>query len=123
MKLYIDVRPERTLAQMSEFNEEYVEKLLKFTEVETSIAFDENDTISLIVLNAVHKLLQCLREHGIDGRIGVIYNYSNNYPGWLLIVDTDNVRGSINPLVAQYFNWDRFESQSILTLDEIIENQ
>lgn len=123
MKLFIDVRPERTLALTSEFNDEYVNRLLKHTEVETTILFNEDDTIGLIVLNAADKLRECLLNHGLNARVGIIHNYSQNYPGWLLIVDTDNVTGSINPLVAQFFNWERIESQSVLTLDEILENQ
>ena len=90
------------------------------TDVETSIAFDENDVTNLCVLNVADKLYECLREHDIEGRIGIIYNYSRNYLGWLLIVDTDNVKGSINPLVAKFFNWERIESQSILSFNELM---
>lgn len=121
MKLFTNVWPDGKLAITSEFTEDYVKKLIELTDVERSIAFDDNDIVSLLVLNAADKLLECLREHDIDGRVGIIYNYSTNYPGWLLIVDTDNVKGSINPLVAKFFNWERIESQSILSLSELME--
>lgn len=120
MKLFINVWPEKTLALTSEFTEEYVKELIKLTDVETSIAFDADDAISLLVLNAADKLLECFREHDIDGQVGIIFNYSRNYPGWLLIVETDNLKGSINPLVAKFFNWERIESQSILSFNEFL---
>lgn len=121
-KLFIDVRPERLLALTSKFTKDYVKQLIELTDVETSIAFDENDLTNLLVLNAADMLHECLREHDIDGRVGIIFNYSRNYPGWLLIVETDNIKGSINPLVAKFFNWERIESQSILSFNELFEN-
>lgn len=120
LKLFINVRPRRAATLTSIFTDDYVKKLTELTDVERSTAFDDNDVVSLLNLNAANKLLECLRAHNIVGRVGIIYNYSCSYPGWLLIVETYNVKDLINPLVANFFNWDRIESQNILPFKELM---
>lgn len=61
--------------------------------------------------------------HGLNGRVGLVEKLSKNYPGWTLIIEADNVKGSINLLVGKFFGWDKIESQSILTFYEILEMQ
>lgn len=109
-------------AKVSDLSKEFVEKLLQQTSVETNIAFDANDTISLIVLDTADNLMESLEMHNVEARIGIVYNYKRNYPGWLLIVETENIQGSINPFVAKFFNWERIETQNILSFNEFFEN-
>ena len=119
-KLFIDVWPQSHLLSTNEFTEDFIKKLLTLTDVETNIAYDEKDVISLVLLNAADNLKESMNLHEIDGNVGLIYNLSSNYSGWLLIVDAKNMKGSINPLVSKFFTWDRIESQNILTFDELM---
>ncbi len=64
-----------------------------------------------------------METHGLNGRVGLIYNLSYTYPGWTLIIETDTSKGSINMLVRKFFRWDRIESQSVPSFDEILEMQ
>lgn len=121
-RLFLNVWPQGNKTKASDFTKEYVDKLLKLTDVETTIAFDDNDSMSLIVLDAADNLLESFQMHNIDARVGIVYDYSRNYPDWMLIVETENIRGSINPLVARFFNWEKIETQSILTFNELMEN-
>lgn len=121
IKLFINVWPQGSKTKASDFTKEYVDKLLKLTSVDTNIAFDTNDTISLIVLDAADNLMESLEMHNVKARIGLIYNYKTNYPGWMLVVETENIQGSINPLVARFFNWERIETQNILSFNELME--
>lgn len=121
IKLFTNIWPERQLITTAEFTEDYVKKLLDLSRVETSILFDENKLFNLIMLSIATDLYDYLAEHNINSRVGIIENYSRNYPGWMLILEVDNIPGTINPLVAKYFNWDRIETQSILSFDELIQ--
>lgn len=120
IKLFIDARPHRHLLHCSDFTEESMKKLITLTDVETNIAFDDNDSISLAVLSAADLLLQYLNGHDLGARVGIIYDYSPNYPGWLLVVETSHIDGSMNPLVAKFFSWDRTENQQLLSFNEIM---
>lgn len=122
IKLFINVWPQESKTTASDFTKEYVDKLLKLTDVETTIAFDDNDSMSLIVLDAADNLLDSFQMHNLDARVGIVHDYSRNYPGWMLVVETENIQGSINPLVARFFNWERIETQNILSFNELFEN-
>lgn len=120
IKLFIDVRPKRDLLCTANFTEESIKKLLTLTEVETNFSFDTEDTVSFMVLSAADLLKQCFNEHDIDARVGIIYNYSPNYPGWLLVFESGYIEGSINPLIAKFFSWDKIEKQQILSFNEVM---
>ena len=91
------------------------------TEVEFTEPLDFNDVVSMMFLDRADRLLRSLKEMDIKARVGVSYGYSNKYPQWTLIVETENMNGVIHPLVARFFNWDRIESNSVLSLDKILE--
>lgn len=120
MKIFIKVWPDSTCCLKSEFTENNVKTLLKHTKVKTIHSFDQGDAISMIMLKAADKLLGSLVKYGIDARIGLIQNYSRNYPGWTLIVKTDDAESNINPMVARFFSWDRFESRSIIPFEDFM---
>ena len=116
IKLYVNAYFRKPKVKTSEFNESYVSKLFE-TDVTIDSDFARNDVISLLMLDSANRLIDSMRSHGVEGKVGLTYNYGSGYLGWLLIVDTDN--RSINPLVAKYFSWDRIESHDILTFEEI----
>ena len=116
IKLFVNAYFRRPKVKTSEFDEEYVARLFE-TDVRIDSDFNHNDVISLLMLDSAKRLLDSMRSHGVEGKVGLAYNYGSGYIGWLLIVDTDN--RSINPLVAKYFYWDRIESHDILTFEEI----
>ena len=119
--LFIDVWPEDSHVRHSEFTPEYVKKLVLFTEVATNLSFDNDDVVDLLVLEAANRLLTSLHDHGVQCRVGVTYDFSHNYPGWTLLVDTDYTGGTINPLVSKFFRWGRTESQDLLSFNELME--
>lgn len=119
--LFINVWPTDLQVSLSDFTPEYVKKLVLFTDVATNLSFDNDDVVDLLVLEGANRLLTSMHDHGVQCRVGVTYDFSHNYPGWTLIVETDYVKDSINPLVSIFFRWERIESQSILSFDELIE--
>lgn len=119
--LFIDVWPEDSHVCHSEFTPEYVKKLVLYTEVATNQSFDNDDVVDLLVLDAANNLLTSLHDHGVRCCVGVTYDFSHNYPGWTLLVDTDYVGGSINPLVSKFFRWERTEAQDIMSFNELME--
>lgn len=121
IKIYTNVWPNKYVRTRQEFSEEYVKKLLECSDVELTDAFDSNDAISLILLDQASDMQEFMQQHGLYGRVGLVSNLSHYYPGWTLIVETNYVKGSINPLVSKFFHWERIESQSILSFDEVIE--
>lgn len=123
IKIFTNVWPNKYLKTRQEFSEEFVNKLMTHTNVETTDAFAPNDAVSLILLDQADEMQEFMQLHDLNGRIGLIYNLSHAYPWWSLIVDTDSGKGSINLLVSKFFRWDRIESQSILSFDEILEMQ
>lgn len=123
IKIFTTVWPHKYLRPKQEFSKEFVNKLIANTDVETTTAFDSNDAIGLILLDQADSMQEFMRLNGLNGRVGLIYNLSYPYPGWTLIVETDIVRGSNNLLVSKFFRWDRIESQSILSFDEILDMQ
>lgn len=98
-----------------------MKKLFLYTEVATNQSFDNDDVVDLLVLDAANNLLTSLHDHGVRCRVGVTYDFSHNYPGWTLLVDTDYVGGTINPLVSKFFHWERTEAQDILSFNELME--
>ncbi len=120
-KIFTNVWPEKYVRATQEFSEEYIKKLLKYTDVELTDAFNSNNVVSLILLDQASDMQEFMQQHGINGRVGLAHNLSYYYPGWTLIVEADYVKGSINPLVSKFFRWERIESQSILSFDEIME--
>ena len=123
IKIFTNVWPNKYLRTKQEFSEEFVNKLMTHTNVETTDAFAPNDAVSLILLDQADEMQEFMQLHNLNGRVGLIYNLSQTYPWWSLVVDTDNGRGSINLFVSKFFRWDRVESQSILSFDEILEMQ
>lgn len=123
IKLFIDVRLNNYMRSAKHFTEKFVSELVNMTNVKTSIVFDENDVVSLMLLDQADNMLEFMRMHRFEPDVELIYNLSPNYPGWLLLVDTCGVTGSINPIVSKFFRWNRIESQSLLTLDEFLEMQ
>lgn len=121
IKIFTNIWPEKYVTTKQEFSEDYVKKLLQCTEVETTDAFDSNDVFSLIFLDQASDVQEFMQQHGLNGRVGLVYNLSHNYPGWTLLVETGYVKGSINTLISKFFRWERIESQSILSFDEVIE--
>lgn len=121
IKIFTNVWPNKYLKTRQEFSEEFVNKLMTHTNVETTDAFAPNDAVSLILLDQADEMQEFMQLHNLNGRVGLIYNLSQAYPWWSLIVDTDSGRGSINLLVSKFFRWDRVEFQSILSFDEILE--
>lgn len=120
IKIFTNVWPNKYLRTRQEFSEEFVNKLITHTNVETTDAFDSNDGVSLMLLDQADEMQEFMQLHNLNGRIGLIYNLSHAYPWWSLVVDADSGRGSINLLVSKFFRWDRAESQSILSFDEIM---
>lgn len=120
IKLFINVWPDKYTVNQQEFTEEYVKSLLSSTEVETTMAFDSNDAVSMMFLDQADNLQEFMQTHGLIGRVGIVYNLAHNYPGWSLFVETDSIKGSINLLVSKFFRWERVESQSFLSFDEIL---
>lgn len=121
IKIFTNIWPEKYVTTKQEFSEDYVKKLLQCTEVETTDAFDSNDVFSLIFLDQASDVQEFMQQHGLNGRVGLVYNLSHYYPGWTLLVETGYVKGSINTLISKFFRWERIESQSILSFDEVIE--
>lgn len=119
--LFINVWPEYSHLRHSEFTPEYVKKLFLYTEVATNQSFDNDDVVDLLVLDAANNLLTSLHDHGVRCRVGVTYDFSHNYPGWTLLVDTDYTGGTINPLVSKFFRWERTEAQDIMSFNELME--
>lgn len=123
IKVFTNVWPNQYTKVTQEFSVEYINKLIDNTDIETTMAFDTNDPISLILLDQADEMQEFMQMHNLNGRVGLIYNLSYAYPGWTLIIETDTTRGSINMLVSKFFRWDRIESQSVLSFDEILEIQ
>lgn len=123
IKIFSNVWPEKNVTTNMEFSEEYVNKLLECSDVETTDAFDSNDVVSLILLDQASDMHKFMQQHCLNGRVGLACNLSHYYPSWTLIVETAYVKGSINTLVSKFFRWERIESQSILSFDEILEMQ
>ncbi len=123
IKIFTNVWPNKYVRAQQEFSEEFVNKLVTNTDVETTDAFNSNDAVSLMLLDQADEMKEFMQLHNLNGRVGLIYNLSHAYPWWTLVVDTDSGRGSINLLVSKFFRWDRVESQSILSFDEILEMQ
>lgn len=121
IKIFSNVWPEKYVNTKQEFTEEYVKKLLECSDVELTDVFDSNDAFSLILLDQASDMQEFMQQHGLNARVGLAHNLSHYYPGWTLIVETGYVKGSINTLVSKFFRWERIESQSILSFDEIIE--
>lgn len=121
INLFINVWPEVSHVRHSEFTLEYVKNLVLFTEVATNLSFDNDDVVDLLVLYAANNLLISLHDHGVQCCVGVTYDFSHNYPGWTLLVDTDYIGGKINPLVSKFFRWERTESQDLLSFNELME--
>lgn len=121
IKIFTNIWPEKYVITKQEFSEDYVKKLLQCTEVEITDAFDSNDVVSLIFLDQASNVHEFMQQHGLNGRVGLVYNLSHYYPGWTLLVETGYVKGSINTLISKFFRWERIESQSILSFDEVIE--
>lgn len=48
IKIFSNVWPEKNVTTNMEFSEEYVNKLLECSDVETTDAFDSNDVVSLM---------------------------------------------------------------------------
>lgn len=123
IKIFTNVWPNQYTKVTQEFSVEYINKLIDNTDIETTMAFDTNDPISLILLDQADEMQEFMLMHNLNGRVGIIYNLSYAYPGWTLIIKTDTTRDSINMLVSKFFRWDRIESQSVLSFDEILEIQ
>ena len=123
IKIFTNVWPNKYLKTRQEFSEEFVNKLMTHTNVETTDAFAPNDAVSLLLLDQADEMQEFMQLHNLNGRVGWIFYLSLAYPWWSLIVDTDSGKGSINLLVSKFFRWDRIESQSILSFDEILEMQ
>lgn len=123
IKIFANVWPNKYTRVCREFSEEYINKLLTYTDVETTMAFDTNCVISLILLDQANDMQDFMEMHNLNGRVGLIDSLSYIYPGWTLVIETDTTRGSINMLVSKFFRWDRIESQSVLSFDEILEMQ
>lgn len=121
IKIFSNIWPERYIITRQEFSEEHVKKLIEYSDVETTDTFDSTDVVSLIFLDQASNMQEFMRQHGLYGRIGLIYNLSRYYASWTLVVETGYVKGSINTLVSKFFRWERIESQSILSFDEILE--
>lgn len=121
IKIFSNVWPEKYVTTKQEFSEEYVKKLIEYSDVETTDAFDSNNVVSLILFDQASDMQEFMQQHGLNGRVGLVYNLSYHYPGWTLIVETGHVKGSINTIVSNFFRWERIESQSILSFDEILE--
>lgn len=121
IKLFVNIWPENFDVSISDFTEEYTTKLALFTDVEVRDEFVSNDVWSLLLLEVADKLMMQFLERGIKCRMGLILNYSPDYPGWMLVLQHDNTRHSVNPLVAKFFGWNRVESQKLLTFDEIMD--
>lgn len=120
-KIFIHVWPENVLATKALFTEEEVQKLLKLTDVAITDTFDASDAISIVLLNQADLLQESMIDHGIVSKVGLLFRRSPNYHGWNLIIETDAIKGSINPLVSNFFSWDRVESQSVMSFDELME--
>lgn len=121
IKIFINVSLQNYSVRVNEFTKEYIDKLINLTEVETNYEFDTSDVVSLMLLDQADRLTEFLRLHNIDGQIGLVFNHSKNYYGWSLLIKTDNVKDSINPIVSRFFSWDRIENQSILSFSELME--
>lgn len=118
-KVFINVWPDNYRTKTSEFTSEYISRLLADTEVETSSSFDRNDVVNLMLLDQANKLQRCLKEHGADNRICLLFSPMRNYLGWTLFIECDHKNGSINPIVGKFFHWDRIESQKLLSFNEL----
>lgn len=100
-------------------NDDFKDRISSLFNLEVTIdqGFDRNDAVSMLMLYSAYRLLESMKIHGVSGRVGLRYHYGYGYPGWLLIIETDN--RLITPLVAKYFSWERIESHDILTFNEL----
>lgn len=122
IKLYINSWPNDRYLPPASQDPESVKRLLTSTDVETDMFFDPTDEVDIAFLNAADDLLHAFCMRNVNVKIGLRKNiaYNYNYPGHLLIIVLENVRGSINPIVSKFFSWDRTETQEILTFDELM---
>lgn len=119
-KIFTNVWPVNYRAKAAEFIKQYIINLLTSTEVKTPASFDYRDVVGLMLLDQSDRLQESLQKHGVKNRIGLFFNTQPNYYGWTLIVESGKARGSINPLVSKFFQWEKAETQSILSFNEML---
>lgn len=61
--------------------------------------------------------------HGVDVAVGLTCAPNEMYPGWQLIIDTRNYKGSFNAIVSRFFTWSGVENQHILDFDELVNDE
>lgn len=81
IKIFTNVWTNKYTRVSQEFSEEYINKLLANTDVETTMAFDTNCVISLILLDQANDMQDFMEMHNLNGRVGIIYNLSYAYLG------------------------------------------
>ena len=120
IKIFKDVCPRR-------LNEEIDKEILKTTLDEGIIKIPEgydcdHDYDNQVYQQTInlHSFLDC---HGVDLPIGVTCDPNEMYPGWQLIIDTENHRGSFDAIVSRFFTWSAVENQYILDFDELVNDE
>ena len=56
LKIFSDIWPDKCLTPKQKFTPDSISKLLDDTDVETTMAFDSNDAISLILLDQADEM-------------------------------------------------------------------
>ncbi|MCM1140393.1 MAG: hypothetical protein NC453_17630 [Muribaculum sp.] len=76
---------------------------------------------NLVVQQAV-SLSNYLEYHGVEIQVGLTCNPNEMYPGWILILDTKNHKGSVNAVVSKFFTWSSIENQYIMEFEELVQD-
>lgn len=67
--------------------------------------------------------LRCfLDEHGVNVSVGLTCAPNDMYPGWQLLVDTENTKDSFNAIVSRFFSWAGIENQHIIDFEELVKD-
>lgn len=74
--------------------------------------------LDAIMLVCINKLVQELKNRGINSRISLRKSTSRHYPHWLLLIES-NDSCNLTPILAKHINWDRMESQDIMNFHDL----
>lgn len=119
-KLLVDIRPSIRYSIYSfELTPTFIDELFKQTRFRFSEDIDSDDIMDIVMMAYTYRMVENIEELGINISVALSPSIHPNYRGWLMMIELEDSTLNIMPHVANYFTWDREETQNVMTIHEL----
>lgn len=118
--LFKNVYPNSGLLPAKDLTPEFVDNLLKTTEVILDDSFDRESAIDILTLYAANKILVSLRNRNIEAESGITRMSPCWQAEWNIVIGTPGKITGMNTVAMRTISFKQFEYQEILTIKEIV---